>query len=70
MFAASILIFISTLCNEFSFMDERRTGNEGQQMFTCAVATAMMVNAGYYMGFSVVGFVALLREVKGEGLME
>ena len=39
-------------------------------MFTCTVATGLMVNSCYFMGFSIVGFMALLKEVKEQGLME
>jgi hypothetical protein len=34
------------------------------------MATALIVNSGYYMGFTIVGFMALLKEVKDQGIME
>jgi len=39
-------------------------------MFTCTVASALFVHAAYYMGFSIIGFVALLKEIKGQAVME
>ncbi len=39
-------------------------------MFTCTVASGMLIHAGYYMGFSIIGFMALLKEIKGQEIME
>jgi hypothetical protein len=39
-------------------------------MFTCTVASGMLIHAGYYMGFSIIGFMALLKEIKDEGIMQ
>ncbi len=39
-------------------------------MFTCTVACGMLIHAGYYMGFSIVGFMALRKEIKDQVIME
>ena len=39
-------------------------------MFTCTVASGMLIHSGYYMGFSIIGFMALLKEIKEQGIME
>ena len=67
-FAGAFLLFISTLCNEFSVNEEDRIrvsdSIEERQMFTCTVATCLLFHSGYYLAFSIIGFMALLREVK------
>ena len=39
-------------------------------MFTCTVASGILIHGGYYMGFSIIGFMALLKEIKEQGIME
>lgn len=45
------------------------TGEEGA-LFTCTTSTGLLLNSGYYLGFSIIGFMALLKEVKEESIFE
>jgi hypothetical protein len=37
-------------------------------MFNCTVATGLLIHSGYYLSFSILGFMALLREIKEDGV--
>jgi hypothetical protein len=73
-FASGILLFISTACNHFTG-DEDDDGpnyitNDESASMTCSVSTGILLNTAYYLGFTILGFMALLKEVKGEGILD
>jgi hypothetical protein len=73
LFSAGILLFISTLCNYFTGYDEDggpRYFDEEQGSMNCSVATAIFLNASFFLAFAVLGFMALLKEVKNEGVFD
>jgi hypothetical protein len=37
---------------------------------SCSVSTAILLNTAYYLGFSILGFMGVLREVKNEGVFD
>jgi hypothetical protein len=45
------------------FESNPETGEEGS-LFTCTTSTGLMLNSGYFLGFAIVGFMALLKDVK------
>jgi len=70
-FAGSLLLFISTACNQFSSDGGgSESDTDHQQVFTCTVATTLLVNSGFFLAFSIVGFMTLLQEAKGDGIFD
>ena len=69
-FAAGVLLFISTACSHFTGEDDddgpNYIANDETSQMTCSVSTAILLNTAYYLGFSVLGFMVLLREMKNE----
>ena len=37
---------------------------------SCSVSIAILLNSAFYLGFTILGFMALLREVKKEGVFD
>lgn len=73
-FAAALLLFISTACSHFTGDDDEDVpnyiANDESSSMTCSVSTGILLNTAYYLGFSVLGFMALLREDKGQGIFD
>ena len=64
-FAASLMLFISSACNQLTGQEEEpESGEEDGALFTCTISTGLFLNASFFMGFAIVGFMSLLREVK------
>ncbi len=72
--AAGILLFISTACNHFTGEDEddgpSYITNDETASMSCTVSTGILLNTAYYLAFSILGFMALLREIKNEGIFD
>jgi hypothetical protein len=73
-FAAGVLLFISTACNHFTGKDEddgpNYIINDESASMSCSVSTGILLNSAYYLGFSIFGFMALLRELRDEEIFD
>lgn len=72
-FAASLLLFVSSACNQMTSMDEGSFYSNGVfghersgSVFNCTTSSGLLMNCSYFLGFSIVGFISLLKEIRGE----
>lgn len=73
LFAAGILLFISTACNHFTGDEDEedpRYIDDDTGTMSCSVATGIFLNTSYFLAFTILGFMALLKEVKNEGVFD
>ena len=74
-FAASFLLFISSTCTQFSGHANEEINSDLEDsmkgtLFNCTITTGLLLNSGYFLAFSIVGFIALLKDLREEEVFE
>lgn len=65
-FAASLLLFVSSACNQMTSLDEGSFYSSGVlghghdrsgSVFNCTTSSGLLLNCSFFLGFSIVGFI-------------